>query len=104
MTDDELKRFMEGQFAETRRHFDMVVERLEVRFQGMNEAIDQIHDRLVQLEIRVDRLEERFNTIEETIVRESTETRSMIRLSYTELDRRIRSLEERVERLEEPTH
>ncbi len=104
MTDDDLKRLLEGHFAETRRHFDVVVERLENRFQGMNEAIDQMADRLLRLETRVDRLEERFTRVEETIVRESGETRAMIRLSYTELDRRLRSLEERVEHLEETTH
>lgn len=55
MVDDDLKRLLEGHFAETRRHFDVTVERLENRFQ-------------------------------------------------TELDRRLRSLEERVERIEETTH
>jgi chromosome segregation ATPase len=104
VTDDELKRLLEGQFAETRRHFDVVVERLEVRFQGMNEAIDGVDERLGRLEMRVDGIEERLDSVEETIIRESTETRAMIRLSYTELDRRLRSLEDRVDRLEQTIH
>jgi chromosome segregation ATPase len=104
VTDDDLKRFMEGQFAETRRHFDVVVERLEVRFQGMNEAIDGVGERLGRLETRVDAVGQRLDSVEERIIRESTETRAMIRLSYTELDRRLRSLEERVDRLEQTIH
>jgi len=95
---------MEEQFAETRRHFDVAVERLEARFQGMNEAIDEVGERLGRLETRVDGLAERLDSVEERIIRESTETRAMIRMSYTELDRRLRSLEERVDRLEQTIH
>ena len=63
------------------------------------------------METRLNGVEGGLDKVEETITRESAETRGMIRLSYVEIDLRFRKLEdtveklqERVERLEETIH
>ncbi|HEY2323695.1 MAG TPA: hypothetical protein VGJ82_12615 [Thermoanaerobaculia bacterium] len=94
MDDEELKRFIRETEAETRRHIDILFERQETRFAAVNEAISSLEERTRR----------GFATVDERIGTESSETRSMIRISYTELDRRLRSLEERVERLEQTIH
>lgn len=129
MDDNELKRLLDTQAAETRRHFDVVAERQDKRTDAVNEAVsllaeemrngfDSVEETIARVEERIDGVqkslggvEERLGGVEVAIARESSETRSMIRLSYTELDRRVRSLEdivvklqERVERLEETIH
>lgn len=79
--------------GEIKRHFNVVAERLESRIQILPEGLARLDEKVDQFEGRVN---EQFE-----------ETRSMIRLSYSELDRRIRTLEagqaaleSRVERLE----
>jgi exonuclease VII small subunit len=76
-----------------KRHFNVVAERLESRIQLLAEGLARLDEKVDQFENRVN---EQFE-----------ETRAMIRLSYSELDRRIRTLESghanleaRVERLE----
>lgn len=105
MADDEIKRLLEAhsagirehvdrQSAETRRHMDVVFERHEARSATVNEAITSLDERT----------QRGFAGVEEKIANESSEIRAMIRLSYTELDRRLRNLEDRVDRLEQTTH
>jgi chromosome segregation ATPase len=101
MDDDELKRLLDASVAETRRYFDIVSERNEKRLDLLNETVSSLGEQV----------EAGFAHLEEEMIRESAETRAMIRLSYQELDRRVRSLEdvvsrlqERVERLEETIH
>lgn len=67
--------------AESRRHLGVMVERLEARDELLAEGIASIDE-------KVDRLRGDMNA-------EFAETRSMIKLSYRELDRRITTLEER---------
>ncbi len=83
--------------ADVKRHFGVVAERMESRVQLLAEGLAQLDEKV----------ERRFTALESQIKSESEETRAMIRLSYTELDRRIRTLESghadletRVERLE----
>jgi uncharacterized protein YceH (UPF0502 family) len=89
--------------AETRRHFDVVAERLESKIETIAEGVVAANERIDRLDAKVDRLaadmDDGFN-----------ETRSMIKFSHHELDRRLRSLEDvvadlqaRVERLESST-
>lgn len=94
MTDEELKELIRATEAETRRHMDVLFERQESRFAAVNEAISSLDERTRR----------GFAAVDERIANESSETRAMIRISYTELDRRLRSLEERVERLEQTIH
>lgn len=78
----------------TRRHFGVVAEGLESKVQLVAEAVSEVLRSVQQL--RSD------------MAAEDRETRSLIKLSYTDLERRLRSLEEsqaslkdRVRRLED---
>jgi hypothetical protein len=91
--DPELRAYLD----DTRRHFDVVAERLESRMQLISEGVSSLSE-------RVDRLEQ---NLREDILRSQRELSAMIRFSYAELDRRIQALEarsveidERVRRLE----
>ena len=91
--DDDLKRLIETTATETRRHFDIVAEGLRHDVQLAFEGVSANGERLDQLAVEMKQ--------------EFAEVRSMIRFSYSELDRRLRTLEEivvglqgRVERLE----
>ena len=46
MTDDELKRLLDTNAAETRRHFDVAVERLEKRFDALAETVAYVDEKL----------------------------------------------------------
>jgi len=71
---------MRAQQAETRRHFEVVAE-------GMRGQLQQVAEGLVNLDRKLDRFREEVET-------EFQEVKSMFRFSYTELDRRIASLEQ----------
>ncbi|HEY2830393.1 MAG TPA: hypothetical protein VGJ88_09775 [Thermoanaerobaculia bacterium] len=73
MTDDELKQLIKAEATETRRHFDIALERQESRFLAVNEAISSFDERT----------QRGFAAIDERLAAESSETRAMIRLSYT---------------------
>ncbi|MEX0880188.1 MAG: hypothetical protein WEF99_07160 [Thermoanaerobaculia bacterium] len=97
-----------------KRHFSVVAEglRSEIRTlaEGLganNDRLDRFEGRFDGLEGRLDRFESRLDRIESRMVEEFGEIKAMIRLSFGELDRRIRSLEgdvtslrERLEKLE----
>lgn len=68
--------------SETRRQFEIVAERIDSSVQTVAEGVSA-HRELI------DRMHREMTG-------EFEETRSMIRLSYTELDRRLRSLENRL--------
>ncbi|MGH7318408.1 MAG: hypothetical protein ACRELA_02110 [Candidatus Rokuibacteriota bacterium] len=96
MTDSEyerLRQHVENGSQETRRHFDVVAEGLRSDIRGVAEGV-----------LTLDAKIERFR---EDVRAEFDEVKAMIKFSYTELDRRIRTLEDvvaslsrRVERLE----
>ena len=73
---------LRGDLDDTRRHFDVVAERLESRMQLISEGISSLSERL-------DRVEE---NLREEILRSQRELSAMIRFSYAELDRRIQAL------------
>ena len=96
-----LENKVESTAAETRRHFDVAVERIEKRFDLLTETVQHLDE-------KIDR---RTVDLEEKIERTAAETQAMIKFSHVELDRRVRALEEgvadlqaRVERLESSTH
>ncbi|HVF60793.1 MAG TPA: hypothetical protein VNJ70_13380 [Thermoanaerobaculia bacterium] len=87
------RRHFEVVVEENRRHFEVVAEGLRADVQLVAEGVGGVHAEMQQFRREV--------------AEEFTEVRSMIRLSYTELDRRLCALEEtllslqaRVERLE----
>jgi chromosome segregation ATPase len=97
-----------------KRHFSVVSEGLRSEIHllaeavgGNNDRLDRFDGRLDRTEGRLDGIEGRLDRIESRIVEEFGEIKAMIRLSFGELDRRIRSLEgdvnslrERLEKLE----
>ncbi|MEA2465835.1 MAG: hypothetical protein QOJ98_3582 [Acidobacteriota bacterium] len=83
MTDDELKRLLEANAAETRRHFDVATERIEHRFEALAETV-------LHVDQKIDRTAE---DIRDEMRRGFAETQAMIRFSHVELDQRVRSLE-----------
>ena len=89
-----------SQLAETRRHFEVVAERMQSQVRLVAEGVAEVSQRL----------DRRTAEITAKIEQESAETRAMIRVSYAQLDRRIQDLEgnyaslsKRVERLEART-
>lgn len=121
MDEEALKEFIRQQSVETRQHFDVVAEglkheirivadgvlgntarldRVDVRLDGIDVRLDGIDVRFDGIEVRLDGFDRRFDTLEAELHRESDEIRSMIRLSYAELDRRLRALEDTVTELQ----
>jgi chaperonin cofactor prefoldin len=115
VTDDELKRLFDSlreenaaMHAETRRHFEVTLERLETRFDTLAESVQHVGEKL----------DRTAAVLEAKIEDTARETQAMIRFSHAELDRRMRTLEttqrtledtvsdlqSRVERLESSTH
>jgi ubiquinone biosynthesis protein UbiJ len=72
--------------VETRRHFDVTTEDFRHQVQQVAEGVDIVNE-------RVDRLSRDMKN-------EFAESRAMVQISYSELTRRLSSLEDRVERLE----
>ena len=82
----ELREEMRVGTTDLRRHFDVTAEDFRHQVQLVAEGVDNVNE-------RVDRLAR-------DIKNEFAETNAIMRFSYSDLDRRLRSLEERVERLE----
>lgn len=87
---------VDAKIADTRRHFDVVAERMHSQVQLVAEGITAVG--------------QRFDRFEQKVEAEFVETRAMIRVSYAQLERRIQELEtkyvtlnERVGRLESRT-
>ncbi len=71
--------------TEVKNHFDVVAESLESKIQLVAEGVLNINQKLDRLQVEMQG--------------ESQETRALIKLSYTELDRRLTTLEGTVESL-----
>jgi len=85
------------QMEEIKRHFSVVAE-------GLEHKIQQVAEGVVNLNEKLDR---EMTALRQEMRTEFGEVKSMIKFSYTELDRRIRTLEEgftalqaRIERVE----
>lgn len=96
MDEDVVERLV-GEFAETRRHFDVIAE-------GLRSDIRLVAEGVAAMTSAMTAGMQEFRS---EVKDEFTEVRSMIRLSYAELDRRLQTveralvtLEERVQRLE----
>jgi predicted RNase H-like nuclease (RuvC/YqgF family) len=100
MSDDEIRKLFETHSSEIRRHFDVMVERMESKFTFLAEHVDE----------QIDRLDRKVDQLREDMRQGFEETQAMIRFSHAELDRRVRALEKaitdletRVDRLEQTT-
>ena len=91
MSDEELKELLSSirsesatRHEETRKHFDVVAERLESRFDLLAEGLTRFDEKFLS----------RFESVESKLEQTAGETQAMIKFSHAELDRRVRSLEE----------
>lgn len=112
MTDEELKRLIESNSAETRRHFDATAARItetterstvEIRrhFDVVAERLEKRFDLLAEADQFVNEGLQRTQTsLDEKIEKTAAETQAMIKFSHRELDRRVTALEETVADLE----
>ena len=85
--DPELRAYLD----ETRRHFDVVAERMGSQVQLVAEGVRSLSERL-------DRVEE---NLREEILRSQRELSAMVKFSYAELDRKLQALEGRYLELED---
>ena len=129
MLDQELIAYLDRRFTETREQLNSFQSAVEGRFVGVEQRLDE-HDRefaqarldrkslreelvrrigVVEEQLReevqivaegVGTMDEKLDRFREETTHEFGETRAMIRLSYNELDRRLRSLETRTEDLD----
>ena len=86
MNEKELRDLILQSSMETRQHFDVVAEGLKREVQLVAEGVTNVGH-------KVDRVDSEMH-------REFDDVRAMVRLSYTELDRRLRTLEESLSVLE----
>jgi hypothetical protein len=123
MTDDELKRLLDANATENRRHFNETADRLSAENRQFFELATEGLRHEIQLvaEGVSDTREALFRdtaNIRDEMRRGFADTQAMIKFSHAELDRRVRALEEsqrtvdqtladvqaRLERLESSTH
>ena len=88
------------QVDEIKRHFDVVTDGVRGEVQAVAEGVTSVAERIGSLETSV-------GALRQEVRQEFSETQAMVRLSYSELDRRLRDLETdvghlkgRLERLE----
>lgn len=78
---------------EIKRHFGIAAEEIRGDVRGVAEGVDLLTQHVEALEGRFEAFEGRFERFQQDVRREFAETQAMIRLSYSELDRRMRDLE-----------
>jgi outer membrane murein-binding lipoprotein Lpp len=113
--DQELREYLESMQAETQRHFEAVKEHIQDKIAlvaegvlGTNERIDRLDTKVDRLETKVDHLDAKVDHLETKVDRLETkvdhlademkngfaDVRAMITLSHTQLDTRVRKLEQ----------
>jgi len=100
---DHIKLLAEGHSGVIQR-----LDRVETRFDGVETRLDRtesgqlgIIQRLDHMETRFDHMETRLDHMEKENERQHIETRALIKLSFSELDNRLSSLELQVKELQE---
>ena len=69
-----------------KRHFDVVVEGVRSDVQAVAEGVSLLAEQVRSLETR-------FDGLQQEVQAGFTETRALMRVSYSELDRRLRKLD-----------
>jgi len=77
------------------------LDRVETRLEGVETRLDRTESGQLGIIQRLDHMETRFDHMEAENVRQHMETRSLIKLSFSELDNRLSSLELQVKELQE---
>jgi len=68
---------------------------------GIIQRLDRVETRLDRVETRLDGVETRLDYMAKENERQHEETRALVKLSFSELDKRISSLESQVKELQE---
>jgi hypothetical protein len=98
---DEVKRLFDANADEMKRHADAKADEVKRHFDATAEALRGDIRAIARLVIVLaDRLDRTASDIREEMRSGFAETQAMIKFSHADLDRRLTSLEARVERLE----
>jgi chromosome segregation ATPase len=93
---DQIKLLDEGHSGVVQR-----LDRMDTRFDQVEIRLDRVETRLDHMETRLDRVEKRLDHMEKENERQHLETRALIKLSFSELDKRLTDLESQVKELQE---
>jgi len=93
---DQIKLLAEGHSGIIQR-----LDRVDTRLEGVETRLDRVETKLDAVETRFDRVETRFDDMEKENERQHLETRALVKLSYSELDRRLSNLESQVKEIQE---
>jgi len=97
MTDEELRQLFEGIRQENAAAHEETRRLSNVTAEGLRQEIRLVGESVLQVDKKIDRTAEEIRA---EMQHGFSETQAMIKFSYAELDRRVSSLEERVDRLE----
>ncbi|MBM4349989.1 MAG: hypothetical protein FJ106_08915 [Deltaproteobacteria bacterium] len=107
---DHIKLLAEGHSGVVQRldrvdtRFDQVeirLDRVETRLDHMETRLDRVDTRFDQVETRLDRVDTRLDHMGKENERQHIETRALIKLSFSELDKRLSDLESQVKELQD---
>lgn len=100
---DHIKLLAEGHSGVVQR-----LDRIDTRFDQVETRLDRVETRLDHMETRLDRVETKLDSMESRLdhmgkenERQHIETRALIKLSFSELDKRLSDLESQVKELQD---
>ena len=93
---DQIKLLAEGHSGIIQR-----LDRVDTRLEGVETRLDRVETRLDGVETRLDRVETRLDHMEKENERQHLETRALVKLSFSELDKRLSNLESQVREIQE---
>lgn len=93
---DHIKLLAEGHSGVVQR-----LDRVDTRFDQVETRLDRIETRFDHMDTRFDSMESRLDHMGKENERQHIETRALIKLSFSELDKRLSDLESQVKELQE---
>ena len=94
-------RVVQRQDQQLKAFEDRVVHQFHIVSEGLVDQIKLLAEGHAGIVNRLDRLEKKFDAHESENERQHLETRALVKLSFSELDRRLSSLESQVKDLQE---
>ncbi|HJQ39180.1 MAG TPA: hypothetical protein VKB93_18735 [Thermoanaerobaculia bacterium] len=95
--DEELKEYLESMRAETRDHFEVLENKIALVAEGVlgvNQRVDRLDGKVEHLAAKVEYLDTKVDHLAAEMRREFGDVRSLIKFTYTDLDQRVRKLEQ----------
>jgi len=93
---DQIKLLAEGHSGIIQR-----LDRTDTRLEGVETKLDRVETKLDRVDTRLDGVETRLDHMARENERQHEETRALVKLSFSELDKRISNLEFQVKELQE---